>query len=151
MVDIKKMATAKARESPFTPDQWSEALQQCEALSAAAVLNERAFTMLADAAQSPRQLDILAEMLQKHQQDNPEANLGFSLIAKHVDDSPYSLADWVESLEFFHDWLAQSSRPSPGLGALLGYLECCAQAGSSAPPGYPLQSLLEDMLARYGL
>lgn len=56
-----------------------------------------------------------------------------------VDDSDYSLADWVEALDAFVHWLEQrgeSRRPWQGM---LGYIHCCAAMATA--PGIGLANL----------
>ena len=61
------------------------------------------------------------------------------------------MADWVTALEYIYDWLTQVGRVSPGFKPLLEYISCCVEAAASAPAGYPLVGLVEEMLDRYGI
>lgn len=140
---------SEATRQPYMA--WLDALSEGQSLMSQAHLDERSLGILANHCQSPRQLSLIVEAIDAHAKEHPDEHSGFVELAQHADDSPYAMAEWIEAIEYFYDWLAQNNRSSPGIRNLLQYLDCCKQAGSSAPPGYPLVALLEEMLDRYGL
>lgn len=151
MPDIEKIATecARSREQPYM--EWLDALSEGRTLQQEAHLDDRAFGVLVEACVSPRQFSLMVEALDAHAKEHPGETSGFALLAGHADDSPYGLADWIAALEYAYDWLAESGRISPGLKPLLEYISCCVEAAASAPAGYPLTAMVEEMLDRYGM
>lgn len=151
MLDIEQWAKERARQTGEPYMAWLDALSEGQSLQPAARLNDREFRVLLDACPRPRTCSLLMEALDEYAREHPQAVSGFILLADHADDSPYSLTDWAMSLEYLYDWLAQAGRVSPGLKPLLEYIGCCVEAAASAPAGYPLSGLVEEMLDRYGM
>lgn len=75
---------------------------------------------------------------------------GLKSLFAEVDQSPYTLEDWLCALDSFALWLEARGQPHPGFTTLLGYLNCCAEVATTAPAGFPLESILEQMLEDYG-
>lgn len=66
-----------------------------------------------------------------------------------VDESPYSLRDWIEALRKVEHWLCARNMTME-LGDLIGYVSCAtASAGAGANLTH-LPSLVEEMLEAYG-
>ncbi len=69
---------------------------------------------------------------------------------REIDDSDYSMSDWVEAILGFETWLIKAGIPGRDFGAMLGYIHCC-QMIISASAGQPnLQSIVLQCLADYG-
>jgi hypothetical protein len=67
-----------------------------------------------------------------------------------VDDSPYSLSDWLRSLLVFDDWLSFRGVTLRPMGSILGYLECCALGLTNPLPLPDFPAWLLENLERYG-
>lgn len=81
--------------------------------------------------------------------DADETALGDFLAA--VDDSDYSLADWVDALLAFDRWLAAHGTAARPFASMTGYLDCCAAAAPRTVGVLPaLQALLLRNLEEYG-
>jgi len=66
-----------------------------------------------------------------------------------VDESPYSLQEWEESLRYFQGWLQKQARTAE-LETMVGYINCCI-ASIQQTPGLPnLKDTLADMLEHHG-
>ncbi|WOO43104.1 hypothetical protein [Rubellicoccus peritrichatus] len=150
MPDIEVIAALRAKETEQPYMGWLDALSEGTSLMKKARLEEQAFNALVAACQKPKQFSLMVEAFDEYSKEHPSRQDGFQLLAEFVDDSTYGLSEWIEALEYFYDWLAQNERETPSLLQLLEYLSCCKEAGSSAPVGFPLQGLLEEMLDRYG-
>lgn len=55
-----------------------------------------------------------------------------------VEESDYSLPDWVEAFKAFEQWLDDRGMPSRPWREMAGYLHCCTHMAS---PGVPLGKL----------
>ena len=69
-------------------------------------------------------------------------------LVDEVDESNYSLHDWIESLLRFDDWLERKKVEKRDFCSMLGYLHCCtfvipATVGSPSLKGV-LQQCLND-------
>ena len=63
----------------------------------------------------------------------------------HVDESPFSLLDWMESLKLLGHWLDAHGRTMP-VEDQLGYVSCAAEAaGPNVDLAY-LPALVSEML-----
>ncbi len=61
--------------------------------------------------------------------DRGEAD-GIGDLLEDVDESDYSLADWVEALTAFDRWLAEQGEPRRPLAAMRSYIHCCTYLNS---------------------
>ncbi len=151
MPEIEEIARARSQANDHSYMEWLNALSEGASLQREAHLDDRAFMALVGACLSPRQFSLMVESLDEYAKEHPGEGSGFVLLAGYADDSPYGLGDWVAALEYAYDWLAESGRVSPGLKPLLEYISCCVEAAASAPAGYPLTGMVEEMLDRYGM
>ena len=66
-----------------------------------------------------------------------------------VDESPFSLRQWVEALVVMGEWL-QSHRYAADLDDQIGYIGCACASVRTNPVEQSLPLLVEEMLAEYG-
>jgi hypothetical protein len=50
---------------------------------------------------------------------------GFDGLLAAVDDSDYSLADWIDALAAFDEWLEKKGEKRRPLREMCGYIHCC--------------------------
>lgn len=67
-----------------------------------------------------------------------------------IDDSPYSLADWLVALLAFDRWLAARAVAARPVTTMLGYIECCTLTLVDTLPPPDLAQLLRENLEHYG-
>ncbi|MCB1090378.1 MAG: hypothetical protein KDL87_02525 [Verrucomicrobiae bacterium] len=67
-----------------------------------------------------------------------------------VDDSPYTLSEWLEALASFDAWLTESGVEARPVTAMLGYLECCTMTIAPSLPLPDFSRLLRTNLEAYG-
>jgi hypothetical protein len=72
-----------------------------------------------------------------------------ALLKKYVDDSVYSLEEWIEGLQEFQEWCQEKSKPYEATGAL-EYLHCCAFSARRHPIKPRLWEIVSEMLYIYG-
>ncbi len=150
MPDIEALAAERAAGDKSLYMPWLDALSEGAFLQGEAHLGERAFRLTAEACATPRQFSLLVEAFDAHAKEHPYAPNGFNLLADHVDESPDSIRDWVNAIEYFYDWFEQANRTSPGLAQILEYISCCVEAQKGLPHKEALKDVLSDMLDRYG-
>ena len=74
----------------------------------------------------------------------------YSALEGAVDQSPYSVNDWVRALQFFDHWLKKNQRQHSRLNQI-HYIQCCIE-GANVPQGeLGLVFLLDDYLNSYGV
>ncbi|MFP4259935.1 MAG: hypothetical protein ACLFS1_02540 [Opitutales bacterium] len=70
-------------------------------------------------------------------------------LVEAVDESPFSLRQWVEALVVMGEWL-HSHRRQASLEDQIGYVSCAAASASHCPNEESLPDLVGEMLANYG-
>ena len=71
------------------------------------------------------------------------------MLLQEADESDFSLADWVDSLNVLYHWLEQGGLTLP-LQDGLGYVSCAAKSVGSSSALNHLPSLVHDFLDQYG-
>jgi len=66
-----------------------------------------------------------------------------------VDDSPYSLGQWIDAFVVLDQWLEAKSL-SASIEDQMGYLHCVAEAAGSGAVWIRLEAFVSEMLAQYG-
>lgn len=66
-----------------------------------------------------------------------------------VDESPYSLGEWVEAMDTFLSTLQDLGR-QPQIGRMIGYLACCAESQNSATIRPALVDVFREMFDAFG-
>lgn len=67
-----------------------------------------------------------------------------------VDDSDYSLADWVEAFVAFDRWLAEKGETRRPLTGMRGYIHCCTFMNSPLLYSPSLKVIVIKALTEYG-
>lgn len=83
------------------------------------------------------------------QTDSTARSSALELI-EQVDQSDFSLADWIQALLHFDRWLDHKNITARPVANMTAYIHCCTLtlSGSLAPPD--LARLTIDMLEQYG-
>ena len=66
-----------------------------------------------------------------------------------IDESPYALSEWVDSIEAFDQWAVAEKR-SLSLVHMLEYLSCCAESGRNGIK-LPLTFLMQEFIRLNGV
>ncbi len=72
------------------------------------------------------------------------------LLIENVDESDYSLADWVEALLAFETWLEGQGESRRLVSKMVGYVHCCMMISSPVLPSPSLKVILIETLTEYG-
>jgi len=150
MVDLSDLAQEQAERTQANCDDWLAVLNNAKSCLAKSSFGAGALRSLAEASASPRQFQIMADALAAHNSsDSDDKRDGWLLLVENVDESPYTLKEWLEAWEFFHHWLQNRNRRASFFNRL-GYLACCGQylEGKAIYPAFIV--LLEEMLESYG-
>jgi hypothetical protein len=129
--------------------QWLDALEEGLVLAQVSRLVGTQFATLANACSSPAQFSLMIEAFHEHRKENPSGHSGYQLLVDQVDDSAFSLSEWVEACERIYSWLANNDRSAP-LETILGYLRCSAEYVSTTFPHENLGEIVSEMLDNFG-
>lgn len=66
-----------------------------------------------------------------------------------VDESPYSLGQWIDAIIVVDKWLDERGLEAP-FQAQLGYVSCACEAAGAGATLTTLHSVVSEMLADYG-
>lgn len=71
-------------------------------------------------------------------------------LLEHVDESDYSLVDWVEALTAFDAWLTDQGESRRPLAEMRGYIHCCTYMNSPRLSLPILKVLVVKALTEFG-
>ncbi len=134
----------------FSGHEWQAALDNAKAMTEKFGFEASALCSLAEASASPRRFQLMIDALAVHQASHlDDKKDGWDLLVENVDESPFTLSEWLEAWELFNDWLGKRNRRANFIN-ILGYLACCGQylEGKAVFPAFC--DLLEEMLEEYG-
>ncbi|NOX99888.1 MAG: hypothetical protein GXP30_09190 [Verrucomicrobia bacterium] len=111
-------------------------------------LTDRDRQLLEQACATPRDWQTLKKLI-----STPDEEALPQVVEKfyeQVDQSDFSLADWVEALLCFDQWLEEQNISQRPLTSILGYIHCCTLtlADTLAPPNLAL--ITGEMLKQHG-
>lgn len=66
-----------------------------------------------------------------------------------VDDSPFSLRDWISALRILGSWL-DARKLTLSLQDQIGYVSCAAESAGASANLTELSALVDEMLTAYG-
>ena len=67
-----------------------------------------------------------------------------------VDESDYSLQDWVEAIVVFDAWLAEKGTAARPVSEMLGYIHCCTMTNAPQISLPSLKVIVNQSLNNYG-
>lgn len=94
------------------------------------------------AVQNPKSLSLLKPFIKETSTTD-----GYREFCEHVDESDYSIGEWMEAIELFY---LNVKNPSSEIDPILGYISCSAQFSSKSGVQISLAKVVEEMIAQYG-
>ncbi len=91
--------------------------------------------------------DTLADLLSRNTEANPPDLNAFHTA---IDDSDYSMADWVEALGGFDEWLTTRKISDRPFSIMLGYINCCTMGNSPKVRFLSLKMIVYQSLMEFG-
>jgi hypothetical protein len=108
-------------------------------------IDYKSLEILALASRSPAHFTVLSRLIYQYGKSHPNGDQISDVILGMVNNSPFSLPDWIEAIDHFNTWLAENHRKVDFL-PMLKYLECCIAAPDARESGQTLTALITDML-----
>lgn len=149
MGELEQLAQKMTKETPSDYQRWKESLQFARSSLSVAVLDDRQFEKLALNSQSISAFNLLAKYLYQSAKTQPDSSRGVTALFQQVDDSIYSLKEWIEAIAFFHEEVEKRGQKTDFL-TLLGYLRCCALSPENKTRKRSFCELISEMLDDYG-
>lgn len=149
MGDLEQLAQKMTVETPSDYQRWKESLQFARSSLSVAVLDDRQFEKIALNSKNIKVFNLLAKYLYQSAKTQPDSSRGVTALFRQVDDSVYSLKEWIEAIDFFHDEIEKKGQKTDFL-TLLGYLRCCALSPENKTRKRNFCELISEMLGDYG-
>lgn len=147
--DVRALASQRHGQTQHPEVDWMMALESARQSLKFIEIDYESLELLAIASQSPRQFTIVSRLIYQYGKSHPHGRLISELLLSYVNESPFSLTDWVTAIEYFHDWLETRGQKIDFL-PMLKYLECCVASQDARESGQTLAALTADMLKVMG-
>ena len=146
--ELQDLAEAKAEQSGESKDIWFKTLESARTSLKNDMLSDEALEAIARASKSPEKLMVLMRLIYQFTKKHPNDAPIVEQIFRRVNNTQYSLSDWIDAIAYFHSWLTER-KLKIDLQPMIRYLTCCTEAPDAAKSGHALVALAEDMLATY--
>ncbi len=147
--DVRSLASQKHAETHDSKTAWIMALESARQSLKFIEIDYQSLEHLALANRSPTQFTIMTRLIYQYGKSHPNGTLISDVIFQYVNESPFSLSDWMSAIEYFYNWLEEQGRKIDFL-PMLKYLACCVAAPDASEAGQTLTSLITDMLQVHG-
>jgi hypothetical protein len=142
---VNHLATQKEAETQHTMLDWAKCLESARQGLKFIEIDYQSLEYFALASRSPAQFTVLVRLIYQYGRSHLHGDLIADLILEYVDESPFSLSDWLDAIEFFYRWLQGNQRKIDFL-AMLKYLSCCVESRDAQESGQTFAELIKDML-----
>lgn len=130
-------------------DIWQKSIENARSIIHTRDLSDNELVKIATESSTPKAFNSTIKQIYLFTKSNPNGHSAIADLYNSVDNSPYSLREWIDAIEYFSSWLEESERTSPWT-TMLGYLRCCSESPDNKDIKHNLKSLLKDMLKTYG-
>lgn len=137
-----------ASQTVYSVERWRTAFAEANFHAETAGLKKEQCEQLALSCPSPEHFIHMVKLLERYAWNSQNRGIGWHILLEAVDESDYSLRDWVEALVSFSEYIEDSDGVAD-LKIMLGYLNCCCEANEGSV-GLPLIHVLNEMLSQYG-
>jgi hypothetical protein len=149
MEAFEGIAHSKGSANPTEYHRWKESLSFARSSLSVAVLSDDRLLKLAHASVCIEHFNTLARYLYQSAKAQPDSGLGTQAFFDAVDESRYSLQDWIEAIHLFDQWLKNQKLQSNFM-VMLGYLRCSAESTLNDGLKLTLATILSEMLQTHG-
>ncbi len=146
---IPQIAHQRAEETGSQSDDWINPLNLISASLNQDRPREKVIQAIAQACSEPSELAFLAEAAFDQSVDPASGFNPLEQLLIKVDDSAYSLKDWIDACKTLFTFLEARDRHTD-LGSAMEFLTCCSQYAITHPNPLSLSELTEDMLCEFG-
>ncbi len=148
-MNTKTLAQTHARRTGEPESHWRNAFEKCAPLHGRARLNGEGIELVASASASSFCYARLVEKLAERPVRHPRDPGPLALLREKAEPFAFSLRDWLEAIVVMLDYLETHSRTA-SLDRIVGYIECCAEAGTRMQSQPTLRGYTGDMLGEFG-
>lgn len=147
--DVKGLAVQKSLATSESETDWSRALENARQSLRLSEMDDPSLIQIALASRSIPKFIGMIRLIYQYEKSHPGGVSATTVLFKNMNESPFSLSDWIDSVHFFSSWLKENSRQTDFL-SMLGYLQCCVASPDAQQGGQTFLALVEDMLKVHG-
>src|SRR5689334_17981561 len=108
--DVRSLASQKHLETQHPGVEWIIALESARQSLKFIDIDYQSLEYIAVASRSPSQFTVIVRLIYQYGKSHPHGDLVSDLILGYVNDSPFSLSDWMDAIEYFYLWLEKNGR-----------------------------------------
>lgn len=150
MPEVDKLAEERSKATGESFMSWYDALMKGMSLASDAMIDPDAFLMVTNSSSKSSQFLLIMEALNGYAKENPNGTNAFNLVAHYIDQTSYSLRDWVEVIDYFYDWLGKNCRRAPLTTVLRYVLGCVENKEEVELEESDFVDIVEKVLGTYG-
>lgn len=143
--DVRTIAERKYRETSHPQMEWLAVLETARQSLKLVDIDYPSLEQFALASRNPKDFTSLVRLIYQYGRSHPFGEEISDVLFSYVNESPFSLSDWIEALAYFYGWLDRNRRPIDFL-SMLEYLQCCVASPDAREMGQTLSALVRDML-----
>jgi len=143
--DVRDLAALKHLETGHTEIEWTKALESARQSLKFIDIDFQSLELIALASRAPSKFTTLTRLIYQYGKSHPHGDQISDLILEYTNNSPFSLSDWIDTIDTFYHWLVERDRKIDFL-PMLKYLDCCIASPDAREGGQTFTQLLEDML-----
>jgi hypothetical protein len=149
MQAFEGIAHSRSSSNPTEYQRWRESILFARTSLSVAVLSDEQLLKLSSAASNVLAFNVLAKYLYQSTKSHPDSGKGVAEFFLAVDQSDYSLEEWIDAVFVFDEWLKEKQLQGSWL-TMLGYLRCASESPENKSLKLPLSVYLEEMLETHG-
>ena len=148
MIEAKKLALEKSKNLEIQ-DLWVKHITHVREALPVKEIKDRDLIILIDSCDSPEKLNLMSKIIYNYSKTHASNKKAINLLFKHVDDSIYTLKDWIDAIEVFckHHFINDIK---VNFIKMLGYIFCCNDFSEEKKFQQLLPELVKEMLDKYG-
>jgi hypothetical protein len=143
--DVRSLAAQKHKETEQNEVEWLRALESARQSLKFIDIDYQSLEQIALASRSPEKFTVVVRLIYQYGKSHPHGDQVSDLILEYTNDSPFSLSEWIDAIDFFYQWLSTNQRKIDFL-EMLKYLQCCVVSPDARQGGQTFAALVEDML-----
>lgn len=126
MIEMDALARERNEKTGERFEDWLQAIEWAAERDSVLELTDGEFVTLVKHASSVVHYRQVIEWFEFHKSEGNGERTGFDLLLECVDESSFSLTDWMKALNTFHHW-SQENSVIATLERALGYIQCSSQ------------------------
>jgi hypothetical protein len=147
--DVRALAAQKHLETGHAELEWLKAFETARQSLKFLDIDHEGLNHLALASRAPARFTVMMRLIYQYGKSHPHGDQITDRILEMTSESPYSLSDWIDAIDYFQGWLTKNGRKIDFL-PMLKYLACCVDSPDAKEGGQTFAALVEDMLTVVG-